>query len=139
MAKGPTEEKSGLPTYGIDVRIERGQANSNHFSFCDAFQIGRDRVCDVEIFGDPSVSRQHAEVSFHDGSWWLRDLDSTNGTYVDDRRIDVAALRSPTKVRLGTGATLFSLAPHASRGEIADTFSITLTLRISNMPAGIPK
>jgi membrane-bound lytic murein transglycosylase D len=127
MAKGPTEEKSGLPTYGIDVRIERGQANSNHFSFCDAFQIGRDRVCDVEIFGDPSVSRQHAEVSFHDGSWWLRDLDSTNGTYVDDRRIDVAALRSPTKVRLGTGATLFSLAPHASRGEIADAGSNSLT------------
>src|SRR4029077_860977 len=102
------ERQSELPTYRIDVRIERGQANGTHFSFCDAFHIGRDRGCDVQILGDPSVSRQHIEVSFHDGSWWLRDGDTTNGTYVDDRKIDVAPLRSSTKVRLGTGATLLS-------------------------------
>ena len=40
---------------------------------------------------DSSVSRQHAEIKFIDGRIRLRDLGSTNGTYVvkDDRRVQV--------------------------------------------------
>jgi membrane-bound lytic murein transglycosylase D len=127
MIKGPTGGKSDLPTYRIDVWIEQGQAKGAHFSFHDTFHIGRDRGCDVQILGDPSVSRQHIEVSFHDDSWWLRDVDSTNGTYVDDRKINVTPLTSPTKVRLGTGATLLSLIPLASPSEVADAGSNSLT------------
>ncbi len=41
--------------------------------------------------GDSSVSRQHAEIKFIDGRIRLRDLDSTNGTYLvrDDSRVQV--------------------------------------------------
>lgn len=40
---------------------------------------------------DPSVSRQHVEIKFVDGRIRLRDLDSTNGTYLvrEDRRVQV--------------------------------------------------
>ena len=40
---------------------------------------------------DSSVSRQHAEIKFIDGRIRLRDLDSTNGTYLIDenRRVQV--------------------------------------------------
>jgi hypothetical protein len=40
---------------------------------------------------DSSVSRQHAEIKFIDGRIRLRDLDSTNGTYLvrDNRRVQV--------------------------------------------------
>ena len=128
MVKADMERRSELSTYQIDVRIERGQANSADFSFCDAFHVGRDEACDVQILGDPSVSRHHIEVSFHDGSWWLRDDDSTNGTYIDGRKIDdVVPLRTPTKVRLGTGATLLSLVPHGSRSEVVDDGSSSVT------------
>lgn len=127
MAKGSPDRGFELPTYRIEVQIERGQANNTHFSFCDAFHIGRDEHCDVQIMGDPSVSRNHVEVSFQDGSWWLRDLGSTNGTYIDDQRIDVVALRTPTTARLGTGATLVSLVPHGSGIEAVDDGSGSLT------------
>src|SRR5262245_50851175 len=100
MIKGKSNRGSKLSTFSIDVRIDQGQANSTHFSFFDAFHIGRDQDCDVQIIGDPSVSRHHIEVSFHDGCWWLRDGDSTNGTYIDGQRIDVAALTAVTKVQL---------------------------------------
>lgn len=68
MRKGRAERQSELPTYRIDVGIERGQATSNYFSFHDAFHIGRDRGCEVQIMGDPSLSRNNVDVSFHDGS-----------------------------------------------------------------------
>ena len=40
---------------------------------------------------DPSVSRQHAEIKFVDGKKRLRDLNSSNGTYVlkDNQRVQV--------------------------------------------------
>jgi membrane-bound lytic murein transglycosylase D len=118
MGKDYTDRGFEPAMYRIDVRIDRGQANSPHFSFSDAFHIGRDERCAVQIMDDASVSRSHIEVSFHDGSWWLRDLDTTNGTYIDGRKIDVVALTTPTKVQLGTGATLLSLIPEGSRSEV---------------------
>jgi membrane-bound lytic murein transglycosylase D len=127
MAKGNFKSGSELSTYQIEVQIERGQANDAHFSFCDAFHIGRDERCDVQIMDDPSVSRNHVEVRFHDDSWWLRDLDSTNGTFIDGRRIDVIPLTTPTKVQLGTGATLLSLIPQGSKSEGVDDADGSLT------------
>jgi pSer/pThr/pTyr-binding forkhead associated (FHA) protein len=35
----------------------------------------------------PTVSRRHARLNFRDGSWVLQDLDSTNGTLVNNTRI----------------------------------------------------
>jgi hypothetical protein len=48
--------------------------------------IGRSRSVGC-VLSDPTVSRAHAVVSYRDGTWSLRDLGSTNGTYVNGRRI----------------------------------------------------
>ncbi len=48
--------------------------------------VGRHHACDV-VLTDPSVSRRHARLSFRDGNWVLRDLDSTNGTAVNGKRV----------------------------------------------------
>src|SRR5277367_3479964 len=39
------------------------------------------------VLDDSSVSRRHAEVRNVDSGWWVRDLDSTNGTYVNGVRL----------------------------------------------------
>lgn len=49
--------------------------------------------------GDPSVSRRHAELTPDEGEWWVRDLDSQNGTMVNGRTIS-------GRVRLRTGDTI---------------------------------
>jgi hypothetical protein len=51
--------------------------------------LGRSRYCDVVLNHD-TVSRTHAEIRCDDDGWRLRDLSSTNGTFVDGRRIDRA-------------------------------------------------
>jgi len=57
--------------------------------------LGRSRRCDCVVAHD-SVSRIHAHISFVGARWWLRDCDSTNGTYVNGWRV-----ASSTEVRPG--------------------------------------
>lgn len=70
--------------------------------------IGRSRSSGC-VLSDPSVSRAHAVLAYRDGCWSLRDLGSTNGTYVNGLRIT-----SETEVRPGDevsfGAERFLLA-----------------------------
>ena len=54
--------------------------------------LGRSRGCDV-AFSNLNVSRHHARLVFRDGSWILRDLESTNGTFVNGVRVHRCELR----------------------------------------------
>lgn len=63
--------------------------------------VGREKA-DIKI-ADPAVSRHHAELSFRDGQWILQDLNSSNGTFVNGRRIDRPVhLRHEDRIRIGT-------------------------------------
>jgi pSer/pThr/pTyr-binding forkhead associated (FHA) protein len=44
--------------------------------------IGRDPVCDC-VLDDSTVSAQHTRLSFRQGQWWVEDLRSTNGTFLN--------------------------------------------------------
>ena len=82
------------------VRITRIDDHRVDRSFRSSFCIGRDEACDVR-FESGMASRRHAEVVFESGAWRLRDLESTNGTYLDGARVEEAALRGRHVVRLG--------------------------------------
>jgi pSer/pThr/pTyr-binding forkhead associated (FHA) protein len=48
--------------------------------------IGRGSDCQIKLDDDYSSTR-HARVFLSDGQWWVEDLGSTNGTYLDGQRI----------------------------------------------------
>ena len=48
--------------------------------------IGRYDDCDI-FFPKEYVSSHHAVLSLHDGKWSVKDLDSTNGTFVNEKRV----------------------------------------------------
>jgi pSer/pThr/pTyr-binding forkhead associated (FHA) protein len=48
--------------------------------------LGRDPGCDC-ILNDKTVSNRHACLSFHHQLWWLEDLGSTNGTFLNQELI----------------------------------------------------
>lgn len=58
---------------------------------------------------DSTVSRRHAELTPDDGRWYLRDLDSSNGTFVNGKRITERVALSPGD-QIRCGSTLFSFA-----------------------------
>jgi pSer/pThr/pTyr-binding forkhead associated (FHA) protein len=53
--------------------------------------IGRNASCDI-ILANDMISSQHAQIQFVDGIIKLKDLDSTNGTYVNGKRISESLL-----------------------------------------------
>lgn len=58
-------------------------------------------TCEVVVDDDLEVSERHAELVFRDGIVGIRDLGSTNGTWVCGRRIDRAVLRPGRWFRVG--------------------------------------
>ena len=66
--------------------------------------LGRDSAADITL-DDPGVSRRHAEIRVtHDGPhlvMGLRDLGSTNGTYVNGERIASQRLSDGDRVTVG--------------------------------------
>ncbi len=67
----------------------------------DEITIGRGEDNDV-VIPHASVSRQHARLMRRDGGFELMDLNSTNGSYVDDRQIRGSAfLSAGSRLRLG--------------------------------------
>ena len=71
--------------------------------------IGSARGVDV-VIEDPTVSRLHAEVEIRDDGLWLKDLGSTNGTFVGSVRIESAleVKRTDEKLRICAPATKVS-------------------------------
>jgi two-component system cell cycle response regulator len=62
--------------------------------------IGRSSQCDIQI-DDDKISRNHAEISFRDGLVWLKDLQSTNGSYVNSKRVSETALNDGDLILIG--------------------------------------
>ncbi len=60
-----------------------------------SYTLGRSRICDIPI-PHQYLSRQHSKLEYREGQWWLMDLGSKNGTFVNDRRI-----AEPTPVKAG--------------------------------------
>ena len=48
--------------------------------------IGRDPTCDYTL-EDSTVSAQHSRLTFRRGQWWIEDLRSTNGTYLNQESV----------------------------------------------------
>jgi pSer/pThr/pTyr-binding forkhead associated (FHA) protein len=54
--------------------------------------VGRHPDCDIQL-DSPRVSRWHCCMAEVDGVVWVRDLGSTNGTWIDGHRVSSARLR----------------------------------------------
>jgi hypothetical protein len=62
--------------------------------------LGRSSTCAL-VLADDTVSRRHAELRIEDGCWLLRDLGSSNGTWVNGRRVHEAEVRPGDLIHLG--------------------------------------
>ena len=62
--------------------------------------IGTAADCDI-VLTDPYLSSKHVVVRHENGVFMLIDLDSTNGCFVNDRRVNKQELIDNDKIRIG--------------------------------------
>ena len=77
--------------------------------------IGRSPEADVVIL-DEKASRIHCGIRLWDGEFYVKDLKSRNGTFVNDQRVDVAKLKSGDRIRVGNILFSFDQDPNKSAG-----------------------
>jgi pSer/pThr/pTyr-binding forkhead associated (FHA) protein len=57
---------------------------------------------------DASVSSRHAEILFENNAWFIRDIGSTNGTYLNGAKIEHALLNHGDELRFGSVVSLYT-------------------------------
>ncbi len=85
----------------LDLEIfERGARGTRHVR--PPCEIGRTRAADL-VLGDPEVSRRHARLESHNGVVYVEDLGSSNGTFLNGRRVTEAIeVREGDEIDVGT-------------------------------------
>jgi signal transduction histidine kinase len=73
----------------------------------ESLRIGRDRSNNVQL-RDTEVSRQHAELRRQgNGEYWLIDLGSSNGTFVNGQRVQQCQLQTGDRIQVGKSILVF--------------------------------
>lgn len=72
----------------------------------ETVSLGRSKNNDI-VIGDPSVSRYHAKIQRKGQSFLLFDLNSTNGTYVNEQKIKEARLNDGDVITFGQTSFVF--------------------------------
>lgn len=82
------------------ILVDR-QTGNTYVGTAPRTAIGRERMSGSIILRDPNVSRRHAELLYEGGTWLIHDLNSTNGTMVNDVEITQCALRDGDLITVG--------------------------------------
>jgi serine/threonine-protein kinase len=76
------------------------ETNEKHAITGESVMVGRDRTCSI-VLSHPAVSRRHARITLSGTAPLLEDLQSANGTYVNNTRVDRVVLKPGDIVRFG--------------------------------------
>lgn len=75
----------------LRIRLVSGAPEEEHTFTQPEVIIGRDPGCDLALVHE-TVSSRHARLNFHHNQWWVEDLQATNGTYLNDNRLEISTV-----------------------------------------------
>jgi membrane-bound lytic murein transglycosylase D len=110
--------QTALPPVG--VRIRTGNTWSEERQFTQSFRFGRSPECEVRL-SERIVSKVHGEVRYEAGRWWIVDLSSANGTYLNGIRITQAPLEDGGTVQLGEGGPVLAFTVEVAVVPVPET------------------
>jgi len=92
----------------IRLRSEAGGAERIDLTFTGPIRLGRDPECEVSVRSS-QVSRFHAEAAPHEGAWWIRDLGSTNGLFLNGQPVEQSQLKNGDRLQLGRQGPILAI------------------------------
>jgi pSer/pThr/pTyr-binding forkhead associated (FHA) protein len=96
-------------TFQASVVIVKGRPEGMEYLVTrESTVLGRDKSADI-VLKDAQVSRRHAVIEYREGTYVLRDLESTNGTRMNGSIIKESNLRHGDKFIIGDTTLQFVL------------------------------
>ena len=99
-------DKTGHDPHLLRLRF----ADDRTLDVVEALLIGRDERCDLQLH-DERISDRHVELYRVGALWWVRDVGSADGTYLDDECIDAVPVLRAAELTLGAEGPKIWLEP----------------------------
>jgi len=100
--------------------------------------IGRATLAAVGVPLDPRLSARHFSIVWQDSRLRIRDLGSTNGTFVNGSRIIEAVLNDGDRIQAGTSIFVVRLEPASNDGRSSEVSATALDRETLGATPGIP-
>jgi len=91
----------------LDTLRQSHDERPHQFRLADTVTIGRDTDNDI-VFFDYEVWHHHARISLQEGRFYITDLNSSRGTFVNDVRVERCELHDRDVIRIGERTLLFT-------------------------------
>lgn len=93
----------------LTLAYQAGDTSLNYPFSIPELTIGRDISCEC-VVNDTTVSAQHARLVYRQGQWWVEDLHSTNGTYLNHELVlSPLVIASGDLLRLGQALFIINI------------------------------
>ena len=91
--------------------LRGGEGEGDHFVLSSSItNIGRHADSDISL-DDITVSRRHCEITSENSRFIVRDVGSLNGTYVNQKRVDIVELTQGDDLQIGKFHLVFLERP----------------------------
>lgn len=116
-AKVPGGDLSLPPSRRMSLAVLRGKDSGRIFPIDRPVVILGRADCDV-VLNDPEISRQHASVEVHGARVVLKDLGSTNGTFINDVKVAQSEIENRAEFRVGGTVLMLIISETESDLEV---------------------
>jgi len=103
-AEEPLVEKKNNNILGqlipISLNVDNGARKGSFYAVSSNSRIGRAPDNDIVLNAD-TISSYHAEIIIRDNTFYIKDMNSTNGTKVNGKRVSEAGLSPGLKLQIG--------------------------------------
>jgi len=115
--------------------VTQGPFEGQAYEFTNAeVVIGRDDDCSITLTDDAKVSRRHAKIAPSNGGWYLSDLDSANGTMLNNVAVSTAPLQENDLLSIGNTTFMFrgdaAMPAPSSAGDAKETLATSDDLKL---------
>src|SRR5829696_7111932 len=107
----------------VNLKVTAGPYKGRIFSFTqhDSFLIGRSRDAHLYLPDDRYFSRNHCLLEINPPRSFLRDLNSTNGTFLNGQRVANAFLNDGDRIQCGETVLVVEVMANDSAAELSET------------------